>query len=234
MRGLIGDLRYAVRILLKSPGPTAVALLALTLGIGANTACFSTIYALVQRPFAFPELDRLVRLWDHDTRSGAHALKISAGDFQDLRDSNRSFSGLAAVRPRGASLTGNGEPERLQASAVTAGFFPVLGLQPIVGRWILAEDDAPGAANVVVLSHGLWTRRFASDSRIAGTHHPTRRRDRNGRRRDAPGVRLPPRHRPVATDGLDRRPAPGSPPPDPSRWSAGSAPAFPWPRPRPI
>jgi putative ABC transport system permease protein len=168
MGGLIQDLRYGARVLMKAPGTTAVAALALALGIGANTATFSGVRALVLNPLPFRDLDRVVRVWDSDPKHGAAQNMVSAGDFHDWRERSRSFARLAAFNVWNGNLTGAGDPERLQGAVVSPDLFPLLGMNALLGRTFDRVAELPGADDVVVLSHGLWQRRFGSDRNIIG------------------------------------------------------------------
>ncbi len=168
MNGLLHDIRHGIRVLVKSPGVTFVAILALALGIGANTATFSGVRALVLNPLPFHDLDRVVRVWDTDPKHGSTMNMVSAGDYLDWREHSRSFTSLAAFNVYGGSLTGTGEPERFEGAVVSPDLFRVLGMEPLIGRTFGREAEQAGNDNVVVLSHGLWQRRFASDAHIVG------------------------------------------------------------------
>jgi len=168
MGGLIQDLRFGARVLMRAPGTTAVAALALALGIGANTATFSGVRALVLNPLPFDDLDRIVRVWDSDPKRGAVQNMVSAGDFHDWRERSRSFAYLAAFNVWNGNLTGVADPERLQGAFVSPDLFPLLGMHPLLGRTFDRAAESPGAGDVVMLSHGLWQRRFASDRTIVG------------------------------------------------------------------
>ena len=161
------DLRYGARMLWKSPVFTAVAVVALALGIGANTAIFSVVNALLLRPLPLAESERLVVLWSQSKKTGELS-SSSYPDFADFREQNRVFEGVATLRPRGVTLTGAGEPERLEGARVSADFFPLLRVRPLHGRAFLPEEDRPGGERVVLLGHGLWQRRFGGDPGIVG------------------------------------------------------------------
>jgi predicted permease len=166
MTTLIQDLRYGLRMLAKSPGFTAVAIITLALGIGANTAIFSVVNGVLLNPLPYWQPDRLVALYSRDpnfTRSS-----ISYPNFLDWVRDNRSFSALAAYRNDDFNLTGMGEPERLPAEMVSASFFPLLGVKPVIGRPFRPEEDQVGAAPVVLISGGLWNRKFASSPEALG------------------------------------------------------------------
>jgi putative ABC transport system permease protein len=165
---LFKDLRYGVRMLLKNPGFTSVAVITLALGIGANTAIFSLINALVLRPFDFHDLDRLVSVYGTTTQQSYFFSGMSPADFADLRRQQKDFAELAAYRLSNSNLTGVGEPERVRNSEVTAGFFRVLGAEAALGRAFLPDEDQAGRGQVAVLGHGLWQRRFGADPKIVG------------------------------------------------------------------
>ena len=160
------DLRYALRSLAKSPGFTAVVVLTLALGIGANTALFSVVNGVLLNPLRYAEPDRLIALYSR--KANYERSSISYPDFLDWVRGNRSFSALAAYRPNDFNLTGSGEPERVPAEMVSASFFPLLGVQPVLGRTLLPEDDQIGAKPVALISEGLWTRRFGSSRDVLG------------------------------------------------------------------
>jgi putative ABC transport system permease protein len=162
MESWMQDLRYGARMLLRSPGFAAVAILTLALGIGANTAIFSVIEAVLLRPLAYQNPDRLV-LINHDYPKLNLKASVSAPGYAHYRDHAGSFSSVAALTGWNANLTGAGEPERIQANTVTANFFATLGVQPARGRLFQADEDQPGRNHVVVLSDGLWHRRFGGD-----------------------------------------------------------------------
>ncbi len=168
MRTLLQDLRYGARMLLKSPGFTVVAIIALALGIGANTAIFSVINAVLLRPLAYPKADEIVYFTGVNTAKGISRSNISAPDYVDWTKQTKVFAQMAAFVTGGAILTGTNEPERVPRAVVTASFFNVLGVQPVLGRAFLAEEDQPNSQQVAVLSYGLWKRRFGSDANIIG------------------------------------------------------------------
>jgi putative ABC transport system permease protein len=163
------DMRYGFRQLRRGPGFTAVAALALGLGIGANTAVFSVINGVLLRPLPYPEPDRLVWLWPASLRTGqVFGGAISAPDFLDYRARSAAFEHLAAFMRIDSALTGSGEPERVPLALVSAGFFETLGIKPVLGRTISPDDEEVQWPQVVVLSYGLWQARFGGDPNIVG------------------------------------------------------------------
>lgn len=164
MEMLLQDLRYAFRTLRKSPGFTLVAVLTLTLGIGANTAIFSVVNAVLLRPLPYEEPERLVRLYEATERITG---SVSVPNFRDWREQSQSFSRLAAYTFVDANLQGVENPERLSAMAGSANLFRTLGVEPLLGRAFLPGEDERGAPDVVVLSEGLW-RRFGADPALLG------------------------------------------------------------------
>jgi len=157
-------------MLFKSPGFTIVVVLALGLGIGANSAIFSVIDAVLLRPLPYEEPDRLVKLWMHFAGIGVPKDQnwVSAPEFVDLRDQNKSFSHIAATSSDDYNLKIGAMPETVEGAAVSASFFPLLGVQAQAGRVFLPGEDQPGRENVVVLSHGLWSRSFGADPGVLG------------------------------------------------------------------
>lgn len=167
METLLRDIRYGLRGLLKRPGFTLIALIALALGIGANTAIFSLVNAVLLRPLPFPEADRLVWVFGN-IRNGGNRASVSPLDFLDYRAQNTTFEEFAASIsvPVPLNLTGSGEPERLTAAAVTGNYFQALGVKPALGRTFLLENEKPGNDQVAVLSYSLWQKRFGGDPAI--------------------------------------------------------------------
>ncbi len=168
METLWQDLRYGARQLARSPGFTVVAVLTLALGIGANTAIFSVVNAVLLRPLPHPEPERLTMVWLDNRNEGWPEDLTSYPTYLDWRSQNRSFEDLAAFTPSEASLSGDGEPERVRSAVVSASYFSVLRVQPAQGRVFRPEEEVPGAEPVVVLSAGLWQRRFAGRPDILG------------------------------------------------------------------
>jgi putative ABC transport system permease protein len=169
MQTFMQDLRYGFRMLYKNPGFTAVALLALALGIGANTAIFSVVNSVLLRPLPYSDPSRLVMIWqNHQQRGGPEREWASPADLRDFQEQTNSFEHITAFLGWGPTLTGQGEPEDLSAAAVSHDMFTMLGAQPALGRTFNEEEDRAGAETVVVLSDQLWKRRFASDPAIIG------------------------------------------------------------------
>ncbi len=171
METFIQDLRYGLRTLVKNPGFALVAILALALGIGANTAIFSVVNAVLLQPMPYAEPDQLVMVWGTDPGEADNSdnrFPVSPANFTDWKAQNTVFEGLAASRDAQYSLTGMGDPEFLVGYRFAADFFQVAGIKPILGRTFTAEEDRPGADRVVVLSHHLWMRLFNGDQQVLG------------------------------------------------------------------
>ncbi len=168
LTGFAADLRYAARSLHKNPGVTVVALLTLVIGIGANTAIFSAVNAVLLRPPPFEEPDRLVTFWGTAPDKGLPVVNYPDALYAWYRTRLRSVDPMAMYASAGFTLGGSGDPERLDAAYVTVDFFRVLGARPHVGRLFLAEEESPGNNPVTVLSYGLWQRRFGGDPAIVG------------------------------------------------------------------
>jgi putative ABC transport system permease protein len=164
---LLGDFRYAVRLLRKTPVFTVAAIGTLALGIGANTTIFSLVQDVLLRPLPYQDPDQVVMVWEDRTAAGFPRNTPAPANYHDWRAMNRSFADMAATRFAFANLTGGGAPEVVLGRAVTANFFSVLGVQPVLGRAFTAADDTSGA-RVVVISHALWQRRYHGDPGIVG------------------------------------------------------------------
>jgi putative ABC transport system permease protein len=162
----MSDIRYAIRVLASRPGFAAVAILTLALGIGANTAIFTIVNAVLLRPLPFREPNRLVLLLERTTQIST--LTASWQNYVDWRDQARSFDAVAAMRSLTMTVTGQGEPERVPARMVTATLLPMLGVAPAIGRTFVADDDQPAAAGVVLITDALWRRRFGGDAGAIG------------------------------------------------------------------
>jgi len=163
------DTRYALRMLRKNPGFTAVAVLTLALGIGANTAIFSVVYAVLLKPLPYPDSGQLFSVFQARPRAGIRGLGWSYPNFVDLRDQNHVFSAVAGNQNHQLTLTGRGEPSVVDTSVVTAEFFSVFGEAPLAGRIFTPEDGKPGAPAVVMLSEGLWRAKFGGDPSVIGS-----------------------------------------------------------------
>lgn len=153
------DWKYGCRMLWKNPGYTLIAVLTLALGIGANTAVFSVVNALLLRPLPYPNSERITYIWASDP-NGGNRFSVSPHNYTDLRARSQSFESYAAFHYASAALTGGGNPESLSAINASADFGKVTGVQPLYGRWFTAEEDVPGKNLVAVISYGLWQRRF--------------------------------------------------------------------------
>jgi hypothetical protein len=141
---LMQDLRFAVRMLVKNPGFTVIAVLALALGIGANSAIFSVVNALLLRPLPYKHPEQLVMIWENATHLGFAKNTPSPANFLDWQKQNTVFAAMAAMTPRSFNLTGAGEPERLDGRRVSANLFELLGVKPMIGRTFVPQDDRPG------------------------------------------------------------------------------------------
>ncbi len=166
MQTLWQDMRYALRMLRKHPGFTLIAVLTLALGIGANTAIFSLLDGVLLRPLPYQEPERLALIWEDATKIGFPRDTPAPANYADWKAQNHSFEDMAALDFRGFNLTGDGEPEKLNAFGVTSNFFPLLGVKPALGRNFLPAEDQPGASKVAIISHRLWQNRFGGDQGI--------------------------------------------------------------------
>ena len=179
MDSILHDIRYGVRTLVRAPGFTAVVIIVLALGIGANTAIFTVVNAVLLRSLPYPDSDHLVMLWETNPRFqiGIDTLPVTAGDFVDWKEQNDVFEHISAFGARRFNLTGMGEPEQIGGVSVSANFFRLMGVEPIssppsggryAGRAFRDEDAQPGAGHVVVISYALWQRRFAGQLDVIG------------------------------------------------------------------
>jgi putative ABC transport system permease protein len=166
MENLRGDIRYAFRNLLRRPGFTLIAVITLALGIGANTAIFSAINALLLKPLPFPELDRVVAIWDKLPSRGVLHNEVAAANYFDWQAQNQSFEQLALYRWWSANLAAVDPPERIQGFLVTANYLDAIGMKPIMGRNFSPEENQPGKDAVAIITHSLWQRRFGGDPNI--------------------------------------------------------------------
>jgi len=169
IENLLQDVRYGLRMLVKNPGFTVVAVLTLALGIGANTAIFSVVYAVLLKPLPFRSPGQLVRVFEANDRAGIPAEGCSYAEFQEWQRQNHVFSGMAGVTAHELTLTGRDEPTVVRVGDVTADFFSVLGVPPLAGRTFLPADDEQGAAPVAVISEDLWRNRFGTDPGLIGS-----------------------------------------------------------------
>ena len=168
MESIINDIRYGSRSLLKHPGFTTVAVLTLALGIGANSAIFSLVDSVLLRALPFHEANQLVMIWEDASFAGFPRNTPAPANYADWKSQNRVFSEMAAFEDQAFNLIGDGEPERIQAQAINANLFPMLGIKPELGRWFQPADESPGANKVVMLNHGLWQQRYGGERNIIG------------------------------------------------------------------
>jgi predicted permease len=166
MGTLVQDLRYGIRTLAKNPGFTIVAVLTLALGIGANTAIFSVVDAVLLRPLPYPESDRLFTVYQTLPQDPAQNTGVSYPNYLDWTQQNEAFESIAAVRGNVLALSGRGEPTYIQTGSVTSNYFDVLRVKPLLGRTLQTSDDAVDANPVVVMSESLWRARFGADPAI--------------------------------------------------------------------
>lgn len=168
METLLKDFRYGIRSLLKRPGFTAIAVITLALGIGANTAIFSLVNAVLLRSLPFADPDRLVMIWEDASFAGFPRNTPAPANYLDWKTQGQSFADMAAQDMRSFNLTGDGEPEKVEAFGVTANFFPLLGIKPVVGRVFTNEEDTPGANKVAIINYNLWQQRYGGEQNIIG------------------------------------------------------------------
>jgi putative ABC transport system permease protein len=168
MTSLLQDLRYGLRTLLKNPGFTLVAVVTLALGVGVNTAIFSVINGVLLRPLPFNQPERIVTLWENNVKDGIERDDVSPANFLDWRERSRSFEEMAFANPWSLDFAGETEPETWRATRVSQGFFRILGARAVVGRTFLPEEYETGRNQVVVLSYGLWRRRFGAEPGVVG------------------------------------------------------------------
>src|SRR5262245_17995328 len=168
MGSLLQDLRYGARMLLKKPGFTVVAVITLGLGIGANTAIFSVVNAVLLRPLPYPHAERMVYVFEGKQSDPKAEDSISPHNFTDISSRNQSFDSYFAFNYVSFTLTGDQQPEALNGVMASADFGRVVGTAPALGRVFTAEEDAPGKDHVAVISDGLWRRRFGANPQITG------------------------------------------------------------------
>jgi putative ABC transport system permease protein len=171
MGNLLQDIRYGIRSLIKTPGFTTLAVIVLALGIGANTAIFTVVNAVLLRPLPYRDSDQLVMLWETNPRFqiGVDTLPVTHGNFMDWREQNSVFEYVSALGTGQWNLTGAGEPERVSGASVSPSFFRLMGAEPKPGRAFLEDEEKPGAGKIVVISHSLWQRRFAAEPGVIGS-----------------------------------------------------------------
>src|SRR5690349_13273271 len=167
MESLLADLRYGVRVLTRSPAFSAVTIVTLALGIGANTAIFSIVDAALLRALPYAEPDRVVMVWEDASVASFPPNTPAPGNYVDWRVRNHTFVDMAATRGVAANLAADGSPEMVSGRAVTPNFFSVLRVTPPLGRTFTEDEDRQGV-RVVVISHGLWQRRYGGDPSIVG------------------------------------------------------------------
>ena len=166
--GFVQDARHALRMLLRTPGFSLVAILTFAVGIGVNTAVFSVVNGVLLSPLPYPDADRITMVWLDNRRQNIREDITSYPNYLDWRDQNTSYASLAGFTGANLTLTGAGEPERLRGASVTANFFDVMAVPPLAGRLFTAEREVVGRDGVVVLSHGLWQRRFGGAPDVIG------------------------------------------------------------------
>ncbi|HKV27760.1 MAG TPA: ABC transporter permease [Candidatus Acidoferrales bacterium] len=162
------DLQYGGRLLLKSPAFTLIAVATLALGIGANTAIFGVVNTVILRPLPYPNHQQLVNVWETDSNRKIKHGSVPPGDFFDWRAQNQVFQGISAFQFDVFNLTGAGEPEQVWGGRVSANFLDLLGVKPTVGRTFRPDEEQPGHGQVVIISHGIWVRHFASNPNVIG------------------------------------------------------------------
>ena len=168
MQTLLQDLRFGARMLLKSPNVTLIAVITLALGIGANTAVFSLINAVLLKPLPYYEPERLVIVWEEATFAGFPRQEVAPANYVDWKARQTVFEDMAALGWASFRLMGDGEPQQIFANSVTANFFPMLGVAPALGRTFSPDEEKEGAGKVVVLSHKFWQMRYGGEPNIIG------------------------------------------------------------------
>src|SRR5271156_1034855 len=168
MTSFLQDLRYAVRMLLKNPGFSIVTVLTLALGIGANVATFSVVYAVLLRPLPFPHPEELVRVFDDLRGPNEQDVGMSAPELWDLQDRSGAFQEISAVAPSNSAIGGGERTVRAESLVTSPDYFTLLGAKPRLGRVYTTQDAAPGFLEHVVISDGFWRRYYGSDPNIVG------------------------------------------------------------------
>jgi putative ABC transport system permease protein len=169
MNAMLQDVKYGLRMLARNPGFSAVAVVTLALGIGANTAIFSAVNAVLLRPLPYPNSSQLMRVWATNAKSGAHHNVASYPDFTDWSAQNHSFQQIEAYRGQSYNLSGGDHPERVRGLLVSAGLLRMLDIRPILGRDFLPEEQQPGRSHVVLLGEALWRSHFGASPKVLGT-----------------------------------------------------------------
>ena len=172
MEGLFHSLRHAIRSLRKRPGFSLVVILTLAFGIGANTAIFSVVHAVLLSPLPYGEPDKLVVLWAKNEKQNLTQQPIAYPNIVDLKQENRVFEHLSAIRGESLSLTDRDEPERVVGVRVSTNILSLLEVSPVLGRSFLPEEEQPAHADVALLGYGLWQRRYAGDPHLIGQTIP--------------------------------------------------------------
>src|SRR5947209_8041060 len=168
MNPILQDFRYALRMLRKNIGLSAVVVVSLAIGIGANSAIFSVVDALLLRPLPYPHPERLVNIWLHSPGIGIFRDWPSPGQYIDIRNENHSFEEMALAQSRNFTVAGREQPERISGMRGQSSLLRMLGAQPLLGRLLLPEEDKPGKPPAVILSDRLWKRLYSSDPHIVG------------------------------------------------------------------
>src|SRR5262249_8320149 len=168
MDNLIRDIRFALRAMARKPGFTAIAVIIMALGIGANTAIFSLVRAVLLGALPFANPDRLVMVWEDASFVGFPKNTPAPANYADWKARNEVFEDMAAIDTRSYNLTGDGEPEKVDVFGVTGNFFPLLGTEPALGRTIAPDDERPEAGPVAVISYPLWQSRYGGEASIVG------------------------------------------------------------------
>src|SRR6185503_12283913 len=185
------DLRYALRMLLKKPAFTVVAVMTLALGIGANSTIFSFVNGILLRPLPFQNPEQLMMLDETASKRGISSMGVSFPNFADWREQNHVFEDIAAYQGDTYTVVDGGEPEQISGARVSAGMFEILGVSPTLGRTFLTEEDHPNQDAVIILSDGLWRRRFAADPNLIGQMITTGSRPRTVIGVMPPGFKFP-------------------------------------------
>src|SRR3954466_8596090 len=168
MNTFFKDIQYGMRSLLKRPGFAAIAIITLALGIGANTTLFSFVNGVLLRPLPYKDAERLVGLDETNLKQGVESFSVSYPNFVDWRKQNTVFEDIGVFQESNYTLVGGGDPEQIPGARVSQGMFEILGVAPIMGRTINADEDRPETNNAVILSYGLWQQRFGADPNVVG------------------------------------------------------------------